>query len=248
MSPDVEDRDEIAPVPEAPAETGSEPPIAEDEAVELTLDAAPVVSQIEPESFEPEPEGVVQPEPEPTPGPPVEPEAPPLAAFAGEIREAVAKLGEDLGKKLAGLQGQFDREVRAEANRERIVDRLHAELQEYKQDLLMKMQRPIFVDLIQLHDDVGKMAAALAPEAHDFRGTLESIQTALEDVMFRQGVEPFRAEGDVFDPRRQRAVTTVSTPDPGLAKTIAARIRPGFQAGEKVVRPEVVSVYTFKAD
>jgi len=243
VSPDVEDRDESA--SEAAPEIDT-PPDAE--AVERDLDAAqeagaPIVPEIiEPQ---PEPESV---EPEPAPDEPAAAEVSPFAAFAGEIREAVAKLGEDLGKKLVGLQGQFDREVRAEANRERIVDRLHAELQEYKQDLLMKMQRPIFVDLIQLHDDVGKMAAALDPEAHDFRGTLESIQTALEDVMFRQGVEPFRAEGDVFDPRRQRAVTTVPTSDSALAKTIAARIRPGFQAGEKVVRPEVVSVYTFKAD
>lgn len=239
MSPDIEDRDEPAPAPEAPPEIETTP---DDEAVELDLDAAleagaPIVPEIEPE-----PETI---EPEP---PPVTPEAPPFAAFAEEVREAVARLGEEMGRKLAGLQGQFDREVRAEANRERIVDRLHAELQEYKQDLLMKVQRPIFVDLIQLHDDVGKMAAALAPEAQDFRGTLESIQTALEDVMYRQGVESFRAEGDGFDPRRQRAVTTVSTPDPALAKTIAARIRPGFQAGEKVVRPEMVSVYTFKTD
>ena len=236
MSPDVEDRDEPAPAPEAPPD---------DEAVEVELDAAleagaPIVPEIEPV-----PEPVA---PEPTSDEVVTPEAPPITALVGEMREAVAKLGEDLGKKLAGLQGQFDREVRAEANRERIVDRLHAELQEYKQDLLMKVQRPIFVDLIQLHDDVGKMAAALAPEAQDFRATLESIQTALEDVMFRQGVEPFRVEGDVFDPRRQRAVTTATTSDPALAKTIAARIRPGFQAGERVVRPEVVSVYTFKTD
>ena len=76
------------------------------------------------------------------------------------LHDAVAELGADLGRRIDALRSTFERELRAEANRERVIDRLHAELQDYKQDLLLKVQRPIFVDLIQLHDDVGKMAAA----------------------------------------------------------------------------------------
>ncbi|MDG3004714.1 nucleotide exchange factor GrpE [Paludisphaera mucosa] len=236
MSPDTEDRD--GPAPEIEAEAPYETPTAEPE-----IEPAPASDYVETERAIAVEEEAGPAEPEA--GPAAEP--PPFAAFAEEVREAFARLGDQVHQKLAGLQAQFDREVRAEANRERIVDRLHAELQEYKQDLVLKVQRPIFVDLIQLHDDVGKMAHAVAPEAEAFRGTLESIQTALEDVLYRQGVEPFRAEGDAFDPRRQRAVTTVPTADPALAKTIAARIRPGFQSGDKVIRPEVVSVYTLQA-
>lgn len=174
--------------------------------------------------------------------------APSIADFALETRAALESMSEALNQRLAGLQAQFDREVRAEATRERIVDRLHAELQECKQDLLLRVQRPIFIDLIQLHDDIGKMARALGDEPDErgaaFRGTLESIQVAIEDVLYRQGVEPFRGEGDAFDPRRQRALTTVATDREDLAKTIAERLRPGFQAGDKVIRPELVSVYT----
>jgi len=180
--------------------------------------------------------------------------APPIAAQAAvepddDVRRAVDRLGDRIDQRLSGLQAQFDREVRAEASRERVVDRLHAELQEYKQDLLLKVQRPIFVDLIQLHDDVGKMAEAQADDdgAKAVRGMLESIQTAVEDILYRQGVEPFRNEGEAFDPRRQRAITTAPTDDPALAKTIAQSLRPGFQAGDKVIRPEIVTVYTLKS-
>ena len=63
-------------------------------------------------------------------------------------------------RRLDAIQAVLEREQRAEATRERVIDRLHAELQEYKQDLLLKVQRPIFVDLIQLHDDIGKMIEA----------------------------------------------------------------------------------------
>jgi len=163
---------------------------------------------------------------------------------------AISQLGTLVEQRLASLQTLFDREIRAEATRERIVDRLHAELQEYKQDLLLKVQRPIFIDLIQLHDDIGKMIEAQPADEPDraaaLRGTLESIRTAIEDTLYRQGVEPFQNDGQEFDPRRQRSVTIVPTDDPERNKTIAGRLRPGFQAGDKLIRPEIVSVHILK--
>jgi molecular chaperone GrpE len=164
--------------------------------------------------------------------------------------DAVSRLEDRLGRRLDSIQSILERESRAEANRERVVDRLHAELQEYKQDLLLKVQRPIFIDLIQLHDDIGKMIEARpGVEVDDdrnlaVRGILDSIRVAIEDILYRQGVEPFTADGESFDPRRQRAVATVATDDPAINKAIAARLRKGFQVGEKVIRPELVSVYT----
>jgi molecular chaperone GrpE len=163
------------------------------------------------------------------------------------IIAAISQLGTLVEHRLTALQTLFDREIRAEATRERIVDRLHAELQEYKQDLLLRVQRPIFIDLIQLHDDIGKMIEAQPVDEPDqaaaLRGTLESIRTAIEDTLYRQGVEPFQHEGEDFDPRRQRSVSTVPTDDPERNKTIAGRLRPGFQAGDKLIRPEIVSVH-----
>ncbi len=171
---------------------------------------------------------------------------------AGLLRDAVKDLGDELGRRLDTLRAIFERELRAEANRERVIDRLHAELQEYKQDLLLKVQRPIFIDLIQLHDDVGKMIearpaceAGSAP-AGDVRGILESIQTAIEDILYRQGVEPFALEGNEFEPRKQRAISTLATDDAALAKTVAGRLRKGFAAGEKLIRPEIVTVFTLR--
>jgi molecular chaperone GrpE len=168
------------------------------------------------------------------------------------LLDAVNGLGEQLTRRLDSLQTLFERELRAEASRERVIDRLHAELQEYKQDLMLKVQRPVFVDLIQLHDDLGKMIEARTPDGAEperavaVRGILESIRTAIEDILYRQGVEPFALEGDSFAPHKQRAVSTVPTGDPGRNKTIAARLRKGFQAGERLIRPEIVSVFTLR--
>ena len=165
--------------------------------------------------------------------------------------DAVNALGTALHRKLDGLQTLFEREIRAEATREKIVDRLHAELQEYKQGLLLNVLRPVFVDLIQLHDDIGKMVAAHPADEGEVRRLLEIMtgyQQGIEDILYRQGVEPFTQDGVTFDPRRQRAVATVPTDDPALAKTIAVRHRKGFQTqdGERMIRPEIVSVYALK--
>lgn len=157
---------------------------------------------------------------------------------------------ESLSAKLDALGHAFDREVRAEATREKIVDRLHAELQDYKQDLVLSLLKPVFLDLIQLHDDVGKMAVdpkgAADSEAPAVADLLANVQQGIEDILYRQGVESFRSDQEEFDARRQRAITTVPTEDPALARRIAGRHRRGFAAGEKVIRPEVVSVFALR--
>lgn len=172
--------------------------------------------------------------------PPAEPEIT-QAAFASFSTSILAKLD--------GLQSQFDREVRAEATRERMVDRLHAELQESKNGLLLGILRPVFVDLIQLHDDIGKMVESTQSSEGEVARLLDlmrGFQQGVVDILYRQGVEPFQVDGDGFDPRRQRAVATLPTEDADLNKRVAGRHRPGFTAGDKIIRPEVVTVYAVK--
>jgi len=163
--------------------------------------------------------------------------------------EALSALGDALHRKLDVLHTLFEREIRAEATREKVVDRLHAELQQYKQDLLLNVLRPVFVDLIQLHDDIGKIVESrqeIDGESGQLVELMRGFQQGIEDILYRQGVEPFLNEGEAFDPRRQRAIATAPTEDPAANKTIAARHRKGYRAGEKIIRPEIVSVYAFK--
>ena len=174
-----------------------------------------------------------------------------FAELKSTVVSAVESLATSLAGKLEKLAVSFEREVRAEASRERVVDRLHKELEEYKQDLLLKILKPVFIDMIQLHDDIGKMIDAtdrddLSADARKLLRVSEEYQQAIEDILYRQGVEPFEVEGSTFDARRQRAVAPILTIDPALVKTIARRIRKGFAAEGKVIRPEIVSVYVLK--
>jgi molecular chaperone GrpE len=145
----------------------------------------------------------------------------------------------------------YDDEAYAEATREKVVDRLHAELQEYKQHLLLNTLRTVFIGLIQLHDYIGKVAVA-GPESPDevrrLVGLMQGFQQGIEDILYRQVVEPFEVEDDAFDARRQRAVATVPTADPARNKAVAVRHRKGFRAGDRVIHPEVVSVSAFRPE
>ena len=186
-----------------------------------------------------------------------DPSAPPPAADPGGLMLGrLDALEAGLGRKLDALQATFEREVRAEATREKVVDRLHSELQEYKQGLILGILRPVFVDLIQLHDDMGKMGggstlggdplAEVNPEVDRLLRVVLGYQQAIEDILYRQGVESYTHDGETFDPRRQRALSTVPTADPALNKKVAARVRKGFQVGDKVIRPEFVTVHAHK--
>lgn len=165
------------------------------------------------------------------------PALPDLAATLQHIAEAISR-------RLDDLTARLDRDTRAEETREKVVDRLHAELQEYKNDLLLRVMKPMFLDLIHLHDDLGKRTAAVEDER--LAAFVADYQQAIEDILYRQGVEPFQAEDGPFDPKRQRAVSTVLTEDPEQNKKIAARVRKGFAAAEKVIRPEMVTVYSLR--
>jgi len=97
---------------------------------------------------------------------------------------------------------------------------------------------------------VGKMIAAQGAgesnAAYSTNSSLPDVCQAIEDILYRQGVEPFRGESEDFDARRQRAVTTIPTDDPALARKVASRLRAGFSAGDRLIRPEIVSVYAIR--
>lgn len=225
-------------------------PVPDPAPIELDEPAGPVI--VTPDRPDPDLAEPIGDDDAPVEFPAVDPNQPSPAADPGGLMDRLRALETGLGHKLDALQTAFNREVRAESTREKVVDRLHAELQEYKQGLIFGILRPVFIELIQLHDDIGKLAAGSTtgtdtpPEVQRLLGLILGYQQAIEDILYRHGVETYTHDADTFDPRRQRAFSTVTTDDASLNKTVATRVRPGFQSGDKVVRPEVVTVYAHK--
>jgi molecular chaperone GrpE len=169
----------------------------------------------------------------------------PKPAPVGETTETVLLLQRTL-QRLQRLEDKFDSKIRNDESREAIVDRLHAEVQEYRADLLLKVLKPVLLDLIALHDDIGKIVALAAAPNSDLEKRLlhqvQGFQKDIEDILYRHGVEQYRCPGNEFDPRRQRAARTMPAPHPDLESKVTDRLRVGFACGEKVLRPEHVVV------
>jgi molecular chaperone GrpE len=77
---------------------------------------------------------------------------------------------------------------------------------------------------------------------------MEEIPAEMEEILIRQGVEPFNYQQPEFDPKRQKIVKTVITHDRLKDKTIAQQVHNGYERERKVLCRERVNVYLYEPD
>lgn len=152
----------------------------------------------------------------------------------------LAKFADVLEKRLA-----YDR------FKEEQINRLHAELQTYKQDLLARSARPLITGVVRFHNDIGRLRDALTAEqinelplSRVFK-LLDGLRGDVEVLLEQNGVERFENPGEEFDARRQTAIRKLATADAALGGTLATRLRPGFEHGTQLIQKEKVEVYYF---
>ncbi len=161
---------------------------------------------------------------------------------------------ESLGLQIEELKREFEGKLKYDAHKDEIIDRLHSELQEYKQDIIKKYVLSIVMDVVKVADDIRKWLAyfrSLEVSQRDPRKLfryVEAIPSDLEDVFYWHGVKPFSQQEGAFDPARQRAIKKIPTDDPALDKCVAHSIRPGYEWETKVIRQEMVAVYVYKQE
>ncbi len=159
---------------------------------------------------------------------------------------------DDIQSQLAQLKAEFAGKIKYDGHKDEIIDKLHQELQEYKQDIVKKHILSIVLDVVKVADDIRKWIAyfrSLDVSERDpvklFR-YLEAIPSDLEDIFYWQGVKPYVNREGVFDPAKQRTIKKISTDDPSKDKTIAKSLRPGYEWEGKVIRQEMVAVYVYE--
>ncbi|MFC5995994.1 nucleotide exchange factor GrpE [Pseudonocardia hispaniensis] len=161
--------------------------------------------------------------------------APGPASEAGapaEVDARVAELESQVAERTADLQ-----RVTAEyANYRRRVDR-------DREGVLAGAKAQVLFELLGVLDDLDR-----ADEHGDLYGPFKAVADKFVDVVTRLGLEPFGAEGEVFDPTQHEAVQHESTDV--LAPTvtvISAVLRRGYRMGDRLLRPAMVIVVD-KAD
>jgi molecular chaperone GrpE len=138
--------------------------------------------------------------------------------------------------ELDALRAQLD---------ERTADlqRISAEYSNYRRRVERDRQLVIALAKAQV---AGELLTVLddIEQAHahgDLSGVFKSVADKLVAALQAQGLEPFGATGDGFDPEVHEAVHHSTSPDVHCP-TVTAVLRRGYRFGERVLRPAMVAV------
>lgn len=177
-------------------------------------------------------------------------EAAALPEPAPRLEEILAAVKES-GARLEELRELFERRVAHTDMEEKVIDRMHAELQRYKEDMYAQLVRPILLDIIEVRDSIQRMAAnyLARPEGEQSipNKTFAGYAYDLQDILEKNQVEVYRSQpGDSFTPLRQRVLKKVKTGDESLHGTLAESLSSGYAYGDRVLSPEKIAVYLYE--
>ncbi|MDX6527827.1 MAG: molecular chaperone GrpE [Blastocatellia bacterium] len=136
------------------------------------------------------------------------------------------------------------------SDRERIIDRLHQENQQLRAGEISQAVAPLFRDLIRLYDDLKQTGKRFEERADadmkEISRDFKSFCDAVEDVLYRHGVERYEAlEGSPFNSKEQKALGVVPTQNAGFDRAIARVVRVGFRTDTKIIRILEAEVFRF---
>ncbi len=131
-----------------------------------------------------------------------------------------------------------------------MIEKLHKELDYYRQDAANRFADQLMKAVIKVRKDMLRLMSSdrwnelSADELRrEYRYCLEDITDLLE----QQNVDPYRsAPGDEFDASVHQAKIE-TTADISLDKKVKESISEGYKKGDKVLIPERVIVYQWKA-
>jgi molecular chaperone GrpE len=164
--------------------------------------------------------------------------------------EEVTRSLQLLMAEMQRLREDFDTKVKYDESKERLIDSLHRELQVYREGLHFKILKPVFIDLIAMYDDLGKLIDAMLAKdpssaSSQMVQNLGSFQETIEETLRRNGVDAFTLEESTFLASKQRILKVLDTSDPAQDKQIGRRVRKGFEYEGRVLRPEIVEIYKY---
>lgn len=144
-----------------------------------------------------------------------------------DLDPRVEELTAEVAERTADLQ-----RVSAEyANYRRRVDR-------DRESVLVGARVQFVSELLTTLDDIDRA------EAHgDLTGAFKSVADKIVAVAQKQGLEPFAADGDLFDPSVHEAVQHESGDVAGPTVTVVSSVlRRGYRIADRVLRPAMVTV------
>ncbi|MCH7592218.1 MAG: nucleotide exchange factor GrpE [Planctomycetes bacterium] len=177
-------------------------------------------------------------------------------ATATEVRSLYAKID-----GLVQASAKNDRTVAELVLRDELATRIHDRLTRYEENAWERRYLDPFTrSVASIHRRtlerlaVVKSRLRLIPPELQKHSTefwthevLDGLRAELETVLSEFGIELIVVDGNRFDRSCQEAVQRLPTSDASHVGCIAQRLAPGFRAGDRVIVPERVAVYTRKS-
>ena len=134
--------------------------------------------------------------------------------------------------------------------KDEMINKLHKELDYYKQDSADRFVDQLMKAVIKVRKDMNRLVASekwTEMSAEDLRREYQYCLEDITDLLEQQNVDPYSSEpGDDFDASIHQAKIEV-TSDVTLDKKVKESITEGYKKGDKVLLPERVVVYQYKA-
>ncbi len=133
------------------------------------------------------------------------------------------------------------------------LQRLQAEFENYKKreasqrsELMDNAKEAVLSELLPALDNFDRAATHLPAELEDnaWAKGMQYVGQQMLDILEDMGVKRFSPTGELFDPALHEAIEHISSDKP--PETIVEVIIPGYQIGERVVRPAQVKVSSGK--
>jgi molecular chaperone GrpE (heat shock protein) len=125
-------------------------------------------------------------------------------------------------------------------------DRLYAELEQYKGNFLLDVQRGLLLDIILLYDGLRKCLMHYRQtdtvDREALLSNLEGLMIDSEGILARRDVLPITDSPATLDRHTQKAVEIVPTAIKEEDLVIARKVRTGFMIGTRVFRREEVVI------
>ncbi len=131
-----------------------------------------------------------------------------------------------------------------------MIDKLHKELDYYKQGSADRFENQLMKAVIKVRKDMCRIMdsdkwddMSLEDIKREYQYTMED----LTDLLEQQNVDPYQSiAGDSFDGAIHQPKIEI-TKDESLDKTIKESVSEGYKKGDKVLIPERVIVYQYRA-
>ena len=174
---------------------------------------------------------------------------PPFFHTINSLKSEIFQSIKTLQAQFEQISKKFQSKIQYDKSKDKMIDKLHAELQQYKDGLLFQLLKPIVTDFIHLHDDFGKMIRHNQennPGNTDLIDCLLNYQESIEDILYDHGFEVYETDNDIVNPKLQQITQTFPTSQPEMSKKIKDRLRKGFKFEDTIVRREFVSTFLFE--